>query len=788
MKNVIKKIVKTTTTKPIKKPIKKELPDFYYLTHFDDLLHFVQQSCAHLLNAHQQAALTCYTNLDKNMRCLLARIFSRKPYVLAKKTIHYNDVNHPLDTANILINKVCLRRFTDHDITAALPHLTKADLLLLYKTAILPHSSTLHNDTTGSCVNASVSIGHTTIKSSMSKPDLQAALLRLPFLHCPEISSDITDFLNTFWIINNRADFFEYYEFLYFGKLSHDTRYRFHQFSLRDLGIRRTRKNANVIKPSFAHINEASSAYQYHLTRQHWLHVYTATSPQETIIDALNILTGFVKNNMPIGYNAITTHNKIWLYAYNLLRKNHIKHAVYALQQCINDDTATEKELRERYKYDDKNTIKQALLTLINDNSQKISPTLKQFASDFLTIKFNNTVNTQTHTKANINDNKKGTLPASDMLKNAQTLYLDEQHKGHVERAVKAVYTEKGYTVYRTENSVFLNLFSLVFWDELTLASQHNNEFDILPPSLKNNTFYTENKTAIDQKLARFTRCDELYHYCVKASVKYYGQPNGLIKWRVNMLEPLQALVYCSALSSIQQILKNMASHFSEYKSGYPDLLLEKDNRLTFIEVKAQGDKLSRSQVVTHNALNQNGFNVSIKKVAWRVNPKTVYAVVDVETTGGRSPLHRITEIAIVKIQNGKEINRWSSLVNPMRPIPVNITRLTGISNEMVNNAPTFSALSEEVLQQLSGCVFVAHNVNFDYGFIQREFERLGMRFKASKLCTVVESRKAFAGLKSYSLKNLCAHFDIELTQHHRALADASATAILLSLIQEENA
>jgi len=761
---------KKSVKKGIQKKSKKALPDFYYLTHFDDLLHFVKRSCAHLLNAQQHAMLTRYMHLDKNMRCLLARIFSRKPYVLAKKTVQYNDVNHPLETVSILIDNGCLRRFTPNDITLALPHLTKADLLLLYKTAILPHSVNMHSTHDGE------PISHVKIKSSMSKPDLHAALLQLPLLHNPDVTTTITDFLNNIFIINNRADFFEYFEFLYFGKLSHDTRYRFHQFSLRDLGIRRTRKTTDVIKPSFSHINEASSAYQYHLTRQHWLQAYTTTTPQEAVIQALDTLAGFVKNNTPVGYNAITTHNKIWLYAYNLLRKNHIKPAVYALQQCINDDTATEKELRERYKYDDKNTVKKALLALINDNSQHVSPTLKQFASDFFTIKFSE------------EKNKKGILPASSTLNNAQTLYLDEQHKGHVERAVKAVYTEKGYTVYRTENSVFLNLFSLIFWDELILASKHNNEFDILPPSLKTNTFYTENKTAIDKKMANFTRCDALYHYCVKASVAHYGKPNGLIKWRVNMLEPLQALIYCSELNNIKNILKNMANHFSEYKSGYPDLLLEKDNQLTFIEVKAQGDKLSRSQVITHKALNDNGFSVSVKKVAWRVNPQTVYAVVDVETTGGRSPLHRITEIAIVKIQNGKEISRWSSLVNPMRPIPANITRLTGISNDMVLDAPAFSTLCDEVIQQLSGCVFVAHNVNFDYGFIQRECERIGVHFKASKLCTVVESRRAFAGLKSYSLKNLCAHFDINLTEHHRALADAEATGELLCLIQHENA
>jgi DNA polymerase-3 subunit epsilon len=102
----------------------------------------------------------------------------------------------------------------------------------------------------------------------------------------------------------------------------------------------------------------------------------------------------------------------------------------------------------------------------------------------------------------------------------------------------------------------------------------------------------------------------------------------------------------------------------------------------------------------------------------------------------------------------------------------------------MVYNAPVFADIAKPLLDKLSGSIFVAHNVNFDYGFIKKECEVAGHFFKMPKMCTVVESRKAFKGLKSYSLGNLSAHFNLNLTSHHRALADATATAELLLLIQ----
>ncbi len=160
-----------------------------------------------------------------------------------------------------------------------------------------------------------------------------------------------------------------------------------------------------------------------------------------------------------------------------------------------------------------------------------------------------------------------------------------------------------------------------------------------------------------------------------------------------------------------------------------------------------------------------------------------MYIVVDIETTGGSARYHRIIEIAIV-IFDGKEIvEHFSSLVNPGVFIPPYITALTGIDDDMVADAPSFKDMVPYLKRLFQEGIFVAHNVNFDYGFIKKEFELAGERFEMKKLCTVRLSRKIIPGLPSYALGNLCRHLGIVNEARHRALGDAKATVELLKYL-----
>ncbi|MBK8700228.1 MAG: 3'-5' exoribonuclease [Saprospiraceae bacterium] len=163
--------------------------------------------------------------------------------------------------------------------------------------------------------------------------------------------------------------------------------------------------------------------------------------------------------------------------------------------------------------------------------------------------------------------------------------------------------------------------------------------------------------------------------------------------------------------------------------------------------------------------------------------PERRYAIVDIETTGGMPKRDRITEIGIVITDGSRILNQFNSLVNPERSIPPEITRITGITDDMVADAPKFYEIAKEVVLLTDGMVFVAHNVNFDYSFIQYEFDRLGFTYSRKQLCTVKLSRKTFPGLSSYSLGNLIRHFDIEVGARHRAMDDALATAKIFCMI-----
>jgi len=158
-----------------------------------------------------------------------------------------------------------------------------------------------------------------------------------------------------------------------------------------------------------------------------------------------------------------------------------------------------------------------------------------------------------------------------------------------------------------------------------------------------------------------------------------------------------------------------------------------------------------------------------------------LYAVVDIETTGGFASGNGITEIAI-QIHDGVEvIECYETLVNPMQHIPTHIEALTGISNEMVAEAPEFSAVAAHIYSMLHDKIFVAHNVNFDFSFIRHQLAMEGYQLQCKKLCTVRMSRKIIPGHRSYSLGKLCNDLKIDLQNRHRAAGDASATAILLS-------
>ena len=164
-----------------------------------------------------------------------------------------------------------------------------------------------------------------------------------------------------------------------------------------------------------------------------------------------------------------------------------------------------------------------------------------------------------------------------------------------------------------------------------------------------------------------------------------------------------------------------------------------------------------------------------------------MYAVIDIETTGGNYRWGSITEVAIYIHDGNKVTGEFNTLINPGIPIPHFITQLTGISDEMVQDAPTFAEVADTIASLTEDCIFVAHNAPFDYNFIRHEFRKLGKAYERPTLCTVRLSRKVIPGLPSYSLGKLCAQLGIGLSNRHRAGGDAAATVKLLELLFEQD-
>lgn len=161
-------------------------------------------------------------------------------------------------------------------------------------------------------------------------------------------------------------------------------------------------------------------------------------------------------------------------------------------------------------------------------------------------------------------------------------------------------------------------------------------------------------------------------------------------------------------------------------------------------------------------------------------------AFVDVETTGGNAQYQRIIEIAIMLVEGDNVTESWSTLVNPERPIPPMISDLTGITEEDVEDAPTFDSIAQEVLCRLQGRVFVAHNARFDYAFVKSELQRAGQSWNARTLCTVKLSRLLHPRSKKHSLDALIARHGIICSSRHRAEGDVQALVEFWKIVRRE--
>ena len=164
-----------------------------------------------------------------------------------------------------------------------------------------------------------------------------------------------------------------------------------------------------------------------------------------------------------------------------------------------------------------------------------------------------------------------------------------------------------------------------------------------------------------------------------------------------------------------------------------------------------------------------------------------MYAIVDIETTGGKFNEESITEIAIYKFDQIQVVDQFISLVKPDRPIQPFVVELTGITDKMLKNSPEFFKVAKRIIEITENCIIVAHNAEFDYRILRTEFKRLGYDFKRKSLCTVQLSKKLIPGLESYKLGRLVRSLGIPISDRHRAQGDALATLKLFELLLQKD-
>jgi len=708
----------------------KNLPTFYYHTHFVEFLDFVRGPSAHLLNESHHGFLQEFDALSKLEQCTLIRLINRKYKVIKRASLVFSEIPNIDENVACLIEKNLATWLEIPHINDFLSVLTKAELICL-------HSECATIDTPA-------------IKKSAPKAHIQAQCLHL----APQ--KIVTSSIASEYIVRNIDHHLAYFLYLYFGH-NHG---KLAQFSMRDLGIMRTRDQQAQMQSRFVDYNTAFSCFNLHSC----LHqIKRSTFENEEEIDA-------IIQSLPTahGNQAQTYLDKIiYFLAKATLAFNPEKSLAMAFP--IEGELAQEFWCRQAYKLGYKDAVETRLNQLIDE---PLSEHLLQFAEDFLARKYQ----------------QKRTSILTDMLRdNTRHLGIDETYKGSVEQGVIAYYKARKIEAWRTENTLWSNLFGLVFWHEIFEIEGMGlvTPFDYLPLCIKHQQLMQVCGEEIQHRLNCFESNEAMLLHITKNVTQHFGKSQGIVRWHSTILDKLQVLIQNASLDSLKQQLLLMCSNYQLYNDGYPDIMVLENGQLRFEEIKAPGDSLRRNQLLQIQALKQHGFKVGITTVDYVLDPMQAYAVVDIETTGGRAGSHKITEIGIVKMVNGEVVDQWQTLLNPQRHIPSMITRLTGINDDMVADAPLFIDIADKLEEFTENCVFVAHNVNFDYGFIREEFARINRNYKRPKICTVQEMRKHFKGLPSYSLANLTQHFDISMQRHHRALSDAVAAAELLKLVNQ---
>ncbi len=735
--------------------LKRDLAPFYYYDHYREMLLFIRQHYTHVLRQSDVDFIDRFMALPRDPAALFVRVCNRKGCHFRLSKLRYEELEDIESLLALLLSEGFVTKAGPHDLPRLLLTLTRDELV-----EFLDSVSTI---TSAPWKRSWPKQRLLTIALEQATADDEARIPALQSYSCK-------------FIVQQFQETIAFILFLYFGRLEDNLG----RFAMRDLGLLRT---SSFEAGYTARFDTAADAwYSFELAQlAQQLKGLASMTPAESAATA----TWLIAQPQPLTELGTTLYDKcVFRLAARLEATDQLTLAA-ELYQSSEHATATEKAIRLWHRLDEqraRDLISRIFETPTSDDAYL-------FALDFQARKYGNELlptdarYTADQLGLQSANGGKRTSILTDMLRAAGVSRLDEAFRHEPEAALARQWRKPGRLVVHTENRIWRSLFALTFWPQLyeSEASRFSSDFQHQPAGLSDGSFYHAQRERIEAVLA-FDR-EQLKTHVLKTLSRCYGRPNSFTGWTSTMAEQLCRFVELAPMAGLRTILRDMVRQYDGCKSGYPDLMIIDSDGLRFVEVKAEGDQLRRRQMMQLLKLREAGFQVSVQRVEWVVDPDQPYVVVDVETTGGNSEYGRLTEIGAVILQREEIIGRWQTLINPGRRIPANITALTGITNEMVASAPPFEAVADDLRGFLGDSIFVAHNVRFDYGFIQQSYRRMEQSIRMPQLCTCAMMKKLKPGLDSYSLKNLTAYFGITMTQHHRAMSDAEAAAGLLKLI-----
>ncbi len=704
------------------------LPPTYYHDHFTEMLAFIGQVYGTALGEAEHAFIRSFAELSLQAQCLYIRMSNRKKAVFRLGDLSYGEIPEPAFALDELRRAGFARGVEAGDGRAVLDDLGKPELVKLAR--------------------RQASDG---FRATWSKPDIVAWIAaRVPYADLAA-SFDLSG-----CFVPGHRETVAFLLYLYFGRLpDRETGAGMTSFTLRDLGLVAVKARESYAA-RFADMAEARAGFFYSRLRREMglgADVEAIADTAHTFPDAPGEFAGRLRDKV---MHALGQHFD---------KHGNIERAVDFYDRADLFE-ARERVVRLLHAAGDMAAVTARLDRMLEAPAHDEEHI---FASDFYQRKFG----------------AKRTGVFTELLREAQTITADDVYRGHPEYAAIAHFEARGWAGFHTENGLWPALFGLLFWDELFESGELSSGFDLVPHCLRDRSFHVKFAAEVETRLDAVARGEA--GPLVESTVRRRnGELNGLFQWFDGINALMQAFLRAAPPAAVREVLGHISRDVYGLRDGFPDLLLMGEGGVRFVEIKAEGDVVRRNQMARMTLLKNAGFAADICRVRYAVDPDQTYVVVDVETTGGRAPFDRVTEIGAVKVRGGQVIDEWSSLINPQKSIPAFITQLTGITNAMVADAPVFAEVADTFEAFMAGAVFVAHNVNFDHGFISSEFRRLERPFRFPKMCTVASMRRHYPGHDSYSLANLTRAYNIRLDNHHRALDDAKAAAELLKMINEK--